>query len=172
MTKEVADEGRRKLLRYCLENGVYATGKPLVRQICVDDTGLGVLVSTDSEAEARRAAMITSLEEADIGTEHAKAIANVVYRSRVVEPHTVAVRQLQCKHGISGVPYATKRDDEGIGTKIGWRDDIENNLDRLPHCRKCFRAASIEKGKVVRWLRKRDWKWVAGMIVSLAGLTR
>ncbi len=155
------------MLRYCVENGVYGAGKPLVRQICVDDTGLGVLIWTDIDAEAKSAAMITSLEKAGIDTAHAEAIAGTIYRSQKVEAHTVSVRQLQCKHGVSGTTYAVKRDDGGIGLKIGWRDDIESHMDRLPHCRRCFRAAGVEKGRVVQWLRKRDWKWLASMIVSL-----
>ena len=77
------------------------------------------------------------------------------------------MRQLQCKHGVSGTPYAVKRDAGGIGSTIEWRDDIESHMDRLPHCRRCFRAAGVEKGRVVQWLRKRDWKWLASMIVSL-----
>lgn len=165
---ESADERRRKLLRYCEENGVYAAGKPLVRQICVDDTGVGILHSVDSDFEANVAAMITNLEEAGVGTAHADAIAHTVYRPRVVETHTITVRQLQCKHGVSGTPYFAKRDYEGIGKAINWRDDIENNMDRLPDCRKCSRTVGIERGKVVQWLRRRDWKWLAGMIVSLA----
>lgn len=165
-----ADEGRKKLLRYCMENNVYATGKPLVRQVCVDDTRLGDLLQNDNEAGTKKAVLITSLKEVGVDAAHAEAIAHVTFPSRIVQPQMVTVRQLQCKHNVSGTPYSTKVDGEGIGATVGWRDDIENNLDRLPYCRKCFRAAGVEKGRVVQWLRRRDWKWLAAMIVGLAGL--
>ena len=168
----LADERRRKLLRYCVENGVCATGRPLVRQICVGDTGVGVLVSTDDKAEAKVAEMAADLEGVGVGRAHAAAVASLIYRTRVVESHTITIRQLQCKHGVLGTPYSAKRDHEGIGTAIGWRDDIEGNLDRLPDCRKCSRAAGIERGSVVRWLRRRDWKWLTSVILGLAGLPR
>ena len=147
-----ADEGRRNLLRYCRENGVRAkTGKPLVRQICVDVACVGLPVP------------ISATEDK-------------------VEKSYMAVRQLQCKHGVLGQAYCTDKGryggdrHTGLGTMIDWHYDIDNNLDRLPDCRRCFRAAGrqiraagIERGKVVHWLRKRDWKWLASMIVSLFG---